>query len=167
MIHSSETSVRILTTRRYLLEDGNIYNYRCENHKSYNLNFYLWKFLMADSAQLQKWTQLFVWWIGNIRTVAGANWNLIHVSTASYQEIWAATRPCLTQSACPLKGGSFTRQVTEVAWRGPWESNVFPLCEPVMSNRFHVHLGSSTSEAYENPEERIEGFASRNRLAGH
>jgi hypothetical protein len=31
---SSETSVHIRTTRRYILEDGNIHNYRCENDRS-------------------------------------------------------------------------------------------------------------------------------------
>jgi hypothetical protein len=31
----SETSVHIRTTRRYIPEDGNIHNYRCENLKSY------------------------------------------------------------------------------------------------------------------------------------
>jgi hypothetical protein len=35
VISSSETSVQVPTTRRYVLEDGNIHNYRCENLKSY------------------------------------------------------------------------------------------------------------------------------------
>jgi hypothetical protein len=35
LIDSSETSVHIRTTRSYIPEDGNIYNYRCENLKSY------------------------------------------------------------------------------------------------------------------------------------
>jgi hypothetical protein len=32
---SSETSVLIWTTRRYIPEDGNYHSYRCENLKSY------------------------------------------------------------------------------------------------------------------------------------
>jgi hypothetical protein len=35
VISSYVTSVHIRTTRRYILEDGNIPNYRCENIKSY------------------------------------------------------------------------------------------------------------------------------------
>jgi hypothetical protein len=31
---SSETSVHIRTTKTYISEDSNIYNYRCENLKS-------------------------------------------------------------------------------------------------------------------------------------
>jgi hypothetical protein len=34
VICSSETSGRIRTTRRYITDDGNIHNYRCENLKS-------------------------------------------------------------------------------------------------------------------------------------
>jgi hypothetical protein len=34
-IRSSETSVHKPTARRYITEDGNIHNYRCENLKSY------------------------------------------------------------------------------------------------------------------------------------
>jgi hypothetical protein len=35
----SEISVHIRTTRRYIPEDGNIHNHRCENLKSYNMRF--------------------------------------------------------------------------------------------------------------------------------
>jgi hypothetical protein len=35
VIRSSEISVRIETTRCYIPEDGNFYNYRCENLRSY------------------------------------------------------------------------------------------------------------------------------------
>jgi hypothetical protein len=35
------TPVHIRTTRRYIPEDGNIHNYRCENLKSYEGNFSL------------------------------------------------------------------------------------------------------------------------------
>jgi hypothetical protein len=34
-IGSSEMSVHIRTTRRYIPEDGNFHNYRCENLRSY------------------------------------------------------------------------------------------------------------------------------------
>jgi hypothetical protein len=34
-IFSSEMSAHIRTTQRYISEDGNIHNYRCENFKSY------------------------------------------------------------------------------------------------------------------------------------
>jgi hypothetical protein len=37
--HSSETSVNIWTTRRYIPEDGNIHNYSSENLKSYKKRF--------------------------------------------------------------------------------------------------------------------------------
>jgi hypothetical protein len=33
VIGSSETPVHIPTTRRFITEDGNIHNYRCENFK--------------------------------------------------------------------------------------------------------------------------------------
>jgi hypothetical protein len=36
VILSSKTSVHILITRRYIREDGNFHNYRCENLKSYD-----------------------------------------------------------------------------------------------------------------------------------
>jgi hypothetical protein len=35
VICSSETSVHVRTTRRYIPEDGDFHNYRCENLKSY------------------------------------------------------------------------------------------------------------------------------------
>jgi hypothetical protein len=35
MVRSYKTSVHIWTTRRYIPEDGNIHDYRCENLKSY------------------------------------------------------------------------------------------------------------------------------------
>jgi hypothetical protein len=34
-IRSSETAVHIQTTRRYIPEDDNVHNYRCENLKAY------------------------------------------------------------------------------------------------------------------------------------
>jgi hypothetical protein len=46
-----ETLVHIGTTRRYILEDGNLHNYRCDNFRSYivmrkhvALTFYTSKF---------------------------------------------------------------------------------------------------------------------------
>jgi hypothetical protein len=38
MMQSCETSFHILTTRRYILGDGNIFDCRCDNLKSYALN---------------------------------------------------------------------------------------------------------------------------------
>jgi hypothetical protein len=35
----SETSVHIQATRRYVPEDGSFHDYRCENLKSYKMNF--------------------------------------------------------------------------------------------------------------------------------
>jgi hypothetical protein len=35
VIYSSETSLQIRISERYVSQDGNIHNYRCENIKSY------------------------------------------------------------------------------------------------------------------------------------
>jgi hypothetical protein len=44
-IRSSESSAHVRTTRRYILEDGNVLNYRCENFKSYKVMTCLLSFI--------------------------------------------------------------------------------------------------------------------------
>jgi hypothetical protein len=52
VIHSSETSVHIRTIRRYILEEGNLHNYRCQNLKSYIYYHIRFRIFTAISVQI-------------------------------------------------------------------------------------------------------------------
>jgi hypothetical protein len=51
VICSSETSVHILTTQRYIPKDGNFCNFRCENIRSYTLHIWFPETLIWASVQ--------------------------------------------------------------------------------------------------------------------